>query len=274
MNLYLENIVNQLKNHSKTLERTSLFIDKPWALIDNDLEIQKLIFKKDKELVISKNGQVQIGKWDYYPQAKSLMIDRNYDKILCNEAFINDGVMILKMDGTNNRFFILANENVIPDLDVNRYLEELKYRKLKIIETQLIDGKTLEIYRDGEWPEPVIGDKVTINAENIVDGNYQLATPYHYIEIKRGRIYKLLMEIRYYNEKGQEILIQQQDDRKIKRGDYVYMFGEKIKEGIIDFSKSKNLIVSKGIVIRLEPKNEILNRINKIWLKFWEGTDD
>ena len=92
-------------------------MDKPWALIDSDLEIQKLIFKKNNELILSKDGQVKIGKWDYFPEAKSLLIDREEDKILCNEAFIDDAVLVLKMDGTSNNYFVLANENIIPDLD-------------------------------------------------------------------------------------------------------------------------------------------------------------
>lgn len=89
MKLYLKSIVNQLRNYSSTLDKTSILVDKPWALIDEEFEMQKLIFKKNKELILSKNGQVQIGKWDYFPEAKSLLIDRNSDKILCNEAFID-----------------------------------------------------------------------------------------------------------------------------------------------------------------------------------------
>ena len=151
MKIYLKSIVKQLRNYSATLDKTSILIDKPWALIDDEFEIQKLIFKKDKELILSKNGQVQIGKWDYFPEAKSLLMDRNTDKILCNEAFIDKGVLVLRLDGTDSRFFILANENVVPDLDANRYLKELRYQKLKIAETKLIDGRILEVQREDEW---------------------------------------------------------------------------------------------------------------------------
>ena len=50
--------------------------------------MQKLIFRKNKELIMSKNGQVTIGKWDYFGEAKSLLIDRGANIILCNEGFI------------------------------------------------------------------------------------------------------------------------------------------------------------------------------------------
>ncbi|HPC99156.1 MAG TPA: hypothetical protein PL040_09310 [Bacteroidales bacterium] len=269
MKIYLKSIVKQLRNYSSTLDRTSILVDKPWALIDEEFEMQKLIFQKDKKLILSKNGQVQIGKWDYFPEAKSLLIDRNTDKILCNEEFIDKGVMVLRLDGTSSRFFILANENVVPDLDVNRYLKELRYQKLKIAETELIDGRILEVQREYEWQEPKIGNLVTEEAEPIDDGKYQLAKRNQYIEVKKGRIFKLLTETKYTNPSGQEITIQQQDNWKIIHGDYVFMFGKQVDDAIIEFSKSKNLVVRDGIVIRLEPKNKIIRWFSKTWKKFW-----
>lgn len=269
MKIYLKSIVKQLRNYSATLDKTSILIDKPWALIDEEFEMQKLIFKKDKELILSKNGQVQIGKWDYFPEAKSLLIDRNSDKILCNEAFIDKGVMVLRLDGTDSRFFILANENVVPDLDANRYLKELRYQKLKIAETKLIDGRILEVQREEEWQEPQIGNPVTQEAEQIEDGKYQLAKQNQYFEVKKGRIFKILTETKYTNPSGQEISIQQQGNWKIKKGDYVFMLGRQVDNEIIDFSKTKNLVVRDGIVIRLEHKNKVMRWFSKTWKNFW-----
>ena len=54
MKTYLQNIIPQLKNFSQTLNKTAILINKPWAMIDDEFEIQKLIFKKDKELILSK----------------------------------------------------------------------------------------------------------------------------------------------------------------------------------------------------------------------------
>jgi len=278
MNIYLKSIVRQLKNHSATLERTSIFLDKPWALIDDDLEMQKLIFKGNKELILSKNGQVQMGKWDYFPEAKSILIDRgNNDRILCNEAFIDKGVMILRKDGTDNNFFILANENIVPDLDANRYLKELRYQKLKILETKLVDGRILEVQREhSDWqiPEAEVGNPVTKEAEPIEDGKYQLENKRQYYEVKGGRIFKILTEKTYTNPQGQEIVIQQQDYTKITQGDYVFMFGVLVETAIIDFSKSKNLIVKDGIARYLEPKNKLSLWFFKAWYGLFENPDD
>ena len=48
---YLMNISKELKNYSLSLNKTSILINKPWALLDEDNEIQKLIFKKNKDLL-------------------------------------------------------------------------------------------------------------------------------------------------------------------------------------------------------------------------------
>jgi hypothetical protein len=275
MRIYLKSIVKQLKNFSDTLDKTSILIDKPWALIDDEFEMQKFIFKRNKELILSKNGQAQIGKWDYLSGAKSLLIDRNVDKILCNEAFIDEGVLILRLDGTENRFFILANENVVPDLDAYRYLKDLRYQKLKIVESKLFDGRIFEVHRaDLNKEIPEVGNTVTENAEPIEDGEYRLENENQLYEVIRGRIFKILTETKYTNPRGQEIIIQQQDNNKIKPGDYVFMFGKKIEQAIIDFSKSENLIVKDGVVLRLEPKNKVSLWFFKLWYGLFENPDE
>lgn len=266
MKIFLKSIVNQLKNYSATIDKTSILIDKPWALIDDEFEMQKLIFKKDKELILSKNGQVQIGKWDYFPQAKSLLIDRNTDKILCNEAFIDEGVMILKLDGTENRFFMLANENIVPDLDGKKYLNNLRRQKLRIAEINLSDGRILEIQRNNEQYEKAkIGNLVTVDSESIDDGKYQLSEQNKYIEINKGKVLKILIETRYTNPDNQEIIIQQQDSWRLCNGDYVFMLGKQIDNAVLNFSKSKNLIVRNGMVVRLERKNKITRTLSKFY---------
>jgi hypothetical protein len=267
MKIYLNSIVKQLSNYSDTLDKTSIFIDKPWALIDDEFEIQKLIFKKNKELILSKNGQVQIGKWDYFPEAKSLLIDRNSDKILCNEAFIDKGVMVLRLDGTENKFFILANENIVPDLDANRYLKELRYQKLKIEERKLNDGRILEVAKEEEFNNPKIGNAVSVDAEPIEDGKYQLAKSKNYYEVKKGKIYKIITETTYTNPDNEKIVIHQQDFTEINNGDEVFMHGNQLDNALINFSKSKILIVREGKVVRLERKNPVSRRFSKAWKK-------
>jgi len=81
MNEFLKYFTNSLSNKSLSLKKKGVLIDKPWTLIDDDGEIQKLIFKKDKGLILSKNGVATEGHWDYYPEAKALLIDRQTELV-------------------------------------------------------------------------------------------------------------------------------------------------------------------------------------------------
>lgn len=265
MKYYLNNFSKQLRNYSLSLDKTSILIEKPWILYDDDYEIQRLIFKKNKELVLSKAGKAQLGKWDYFPEAKSLLIDRNSDKILCNEVFVNEGVIILKVDSFKDYYIILANENIIPDLNIKDYLVELREKKLNIFKARLKDGKVLDVERDKPNRLPQIGDPVSLDLLPCSDGKYKLETDHLIYEIKQGRIYMIFHEKKYINTQNQSIIIQQQNNNKIFEGDYIFMNGEPVNSGVLDFNKSKNLVVEEGKVVRLVWKNKLVGSLIEFW---------
>ena len=129
MKVYLNNLISRLKEYSVTLDKKEIFLEMPWVIIDDNLNQQKYIFKRNGDLVMSLNGQVSLGKWEYLPAARSLLIDRIKDKILLNQNFIDPAVMILKKDGFKDENLIMANEILIPDLDVANYLKKLFHQK-------------------------------------------------------------------------------------------------------------------------------------------------
>ena len=258
---YLNNISAQLKNYSATIDKTNILADKPWVLIDENSEIQKLIFKRNNELILSKNGNVRIGSWEYFPQAKSILIDRGEGKILCNEGYIDDAVMILKLDGSKNNFYLFANENLIPNLDALTYLKKIRAAKLNILERKMSDGRILEIHRQplDLGPEQC-GNSITINAENIPDGLYELSNHQKYILSEKSSIKEIYFKKHYINTKGAELIIFQKLDiqNRIGFGDILVVNGITIDNGIYEFSNKKNLIIKNGKIIRLEWKNKFL----------------
>ncbi len=250
MKIFLQNTVKGLQNFSKSLNKNSILVDKPWALIDSDFEIQKLIFKKNKELIMSKDGQVIMGKWDYLPEARSLLIDRGRDTILCNEGFIDEAVMILKMDGTNNNFFILANENIIPDLDAYTYLKKLRYRKLKIVARKLANGKTLEIIPEDDYSDPEVGNSVTIDTEEILDGTYRSENQRVKYLIKNSIIISILYEVTYKTKNGCDIMVEQKDQYSYSIGEQVWINGEHAEDGNYIVLGGRNIIVKDGKIFK------------------------
>jgi hypothetical protein len=251
MKIFLQHIIVELRNYSKRLDKESILIDKPWALIDSDLEIQKLIFKKNKELIMSKNGKVTVGKWDYLAEAKSLLIDRGRDKILCNEGFIDRGVLILKMDGTNNNFFVLANENIVPDLDVYTYLKKLRYRNLNIISRKLTDGKTLEIIiGENEYEGPKIGMNVTIEAEYVSDGIYKTEEWNRKYVVKNSMIASIIHEVTYKTKDGIEIMVEQKIQEYYLKGEKVWINEKQAENREYRVIGARNIVVKEGKILK------------------------
>lgn len=247
----LNNLVNQLKNYSATLEKANLLIDKPWTIIDEDNEIQRLIFKKDKTLVLSKNGQAEIGKWDYFPEAKALLIDRGADKILCNEAYIDEGILILKLDGSNNNHFILANQNIIPDLNILEYLNNQRKNKLNLVFYKLADGNRLEIERN-EYEALRKGNRVFINNANVNDGFYSEYTGKKIFEVKNSKIYNIITVNTYITTEGIEIAIHQKANWEISKGDSVYINSKIIENQLLKLKNGEKILIQEGKIVSVK----------------------
>ena len=248
MKEYLSSIVPSLKKISKTLDKQSILIDKPWSLIDSDFEQQKLIFKKNKELILSKNGKVTIGSWEYLAEAKALLIDRGDDKILCNEAFIDDAVLVLVVDGTSNNFFILANENKLPDLDAYSYLRTLFYNQNNIQAFRIDDNRMLEIKKLYNRQAIYIDDIVTIDQQEVKSGTFRVNQRKYIVE--KSRLKQIIYEVPYKTKDGLEVIIEQLQEYNYFVGQNVWLDNQKAPDGKYRIKGGQNIIVENGIIIK------------------------
>jgi hypothetical protein len=132
MKAYLENLIPRLQKFSEKLDNTAVFTEHPWVLIDEETNTrQVLIFRnKDNELLVSQNGKVEKGKWEYLVHLKSLLIERNNEIFLFNQGFMDDSVMILKKDGLQE-YQVLVNENKVKDFKIEKVLKDLEVRYIQ-----------------------------------------------------------------------------------------------------------------------------------------------
>lgn len=276
---YLHIITKDLIRYSQSLAKSSILIEKPWTLIDEDNEVQKLIFKKNKELILSKNGQVNIGKWDYFPDAKCLLIDRGTDKILCNEAYIDNAVMILKLDGSNNKYFSFANEILIPNLDIIKYLEDVRNFKLYIKVYDIIDEGKLEIQQQtvgNGWLYK--GNKVTISGSenNVKNGIYKLIGTDRQIEVVNSIIEKVYFEIIYKLNNNTELLFIQSSSYEFYIGELVYnnLTHKALEDDIYVLNKNLKIEIIDGKISKIFKRNSLFGfPIGKYYQKKY-GTAD
>jgi hypothetical protein len=117
---------SSLKNYSQSLANQNLLVDVPWTMIDGDLNLQRLIFKKDNSLYIVKEGEIQESKWEYLAAMNSIVIEVGGKKILLNEVFADKKALILKKDGNNQEFLSFVNEKELPDFNLIGHLNTLK----------------------------------------------------------------------------------------------------------------------------------------------------
>lgn len=214
---FLQNLLPRLRQFSQSLDQTELFVDKPWVLIDEDGRQQTYIFRRGGELLMSLDGHVQMGKWDYIAPAQSLLIDRGVDKLLLNHFFFTDALLVLAWDGRPESKFVLANRQIIPDLNINEYLlaleskqnmqlknpAVLKYPALRFsIKTTC--GLLLEC--STKTGAITIDDETFVEGEPAQDGRYVSERSWGVV-IKDGLVKNVFWPKPYGFKTGQEIIV-------------------------------------------------------------------
>lgn len=263
MKIYLQSILNELKQYSKSLDKESMIINKPWALIDSNMGIQKLIFRKNGELILSQDGLIQDGSWDYLAEAKCVVINRGVDKLLLNELYFDDTVLILKVDGNSNSYFVLANENKLPDLDAYSYLEKLYCQKNNLLQVPLENDGYLYIKVDEDRFFGV-GSDVNYNLKSISSGDYLIKEENKKISVADSKIQAIYHINKYQIEGGNCIEIEQNDKDIICSGEKVQLNGNNIESGIFLINEKQlrihvsNSIITKIIYLKKHITNKAL----------------
>jgi len=207
MTHYLESILPKILSYSNKLDKLALLLNEPWVVTGDESVKMKLIFKNDGEVIISENGNVQFGKWELLNRASSILIKYEKSAKLYNHAFFDEGILALKLDGSTD-FFILANQNRIPDLNVAAYLNA-KYEspaktslsmnantgtKTRPYECMTDKGPVIIHICVPPWQGNYIneGDPVTMSDQSAPNGKYKISGM-DYIHVKDGRVYKRTM---------------------------------------------------------------------------------
>lgn len=103
----IKDLQSTLKTYSQGLAKQNLLVDISWTMVDGDLNLQRLIFRKDNSLYIVKEGEIQESKWEYLPAMNSLVIEVGGKKTLMNEVFADGKAVILKSGGVSLNFYPL-----------------------------------------------------------------------------------------------------------------------------------------------------------------------
>ena len=110
-----------------------------WVLVDKINSKKKLyIFRKNKELLISEDGQVDIASWRYLGK-NTLLVENNTVKNLYKHGFFDQNLIAIKIrDDENYSFFVneekfdhgLNSENKIAKYLYDKYLNNTIKKKV------------------------------------------------------------------------------------------------------------------------------------------------
>lgn len=130
----IKDLQSSLKSYSQGFAKQNLLVEIPWTMVDGDLNVQRLIFRKNNSLYIVKEGEIQESTWEYLPSLNSLVITVGGRRILMNEVFVDGKALILKKDGQSMDFLSFANQNELPNLNLVEYLTNKLTEPIKVNE--------------------------------------------------------------------------------------------------------------------------------------------
>jgi len=146
MRTFILDIIPKIKKYSEKLDKLTVLTNKHWVMIDDDIK-KKIVFifrEKDNQLLISDNGRVEKGNWEYLGN-NSLLIDRSDGSFLFKHGFVDDYVLALKVDG-KEEYALLVNEqrfdsnlNSLPSVLAflnQTYIEQKKNNSITIPESK------------------------------------------------------------------------------------------------------------------------------------------
>lgn len=194
----LQSYLPYFKQYSKTLDDISSFIDIPWSFIDENGIKTTYIFHKHGDILVSRQGEVTRGVWDYLPQLQSLLIQTQAGVNIYNQEILLDkAVMVLRKDGTEE-LFALANPDCIPDLDIVNFfenfeppwLQKMRIKAFRPAIKKLSNGRMIALTpaNDGTLYD-FRGSSVTYvdNGSPLTDGTYALSK-YLNVVVKSGKV--------------------------------------------------------------------------------------
>lgn len=111
MEEYLRNILPRLRRHSSQLNRIEMFIERPWLKFNDNNRVE-YTFERNKTLIISTNGDAQVGTWELLSTGKLLIQKPNGDEQL-EPQFLNDNLFILSKPNSEDQLSLLINERII-----------------------------------------------------------------------------------------------------------------------------------------------------------------
>ena len=227
MKEYLSHLLPRLIEFNDSLDRKELFVELPWVRVDENRNKQQFIFKRDGKLLMSLNGDVRVGSWEYISAADGLLIETGTGKVLLHHKFIDRAVLLLKKDNFFDDPFLLVNQKIVADPDVERYLNDLLITRRGRNCVPLREGMILEY----EGDSLAVGNPVFVNNSLANTGTYKSRDGVIMITVEEGIVTELKYERKYPTREGL-ITVSQNFPFRARVGDNVMKLSRPAPDGV------------------------------------------
>ncbi len=254
---FVSNILPRIVQYSKSLNEKERLVEKPWGMIDLSGNRLQFIFLRNGRLIRSINGIVTEGYWEYISSVNSLIIDIDDEKIMMKHLFFNDHALVLSLDDFSKKYLMLANENYIPDLKVQKYLQKLapsnKIHQILLRDGSIIDleGQDEKILRKGSFLSqngmPLNGTYITRNNLHLILSNGFLKNVFY-----RKSISSLSYDFEIVSREKESIQI----------GDAVMKDSTFLPDGIFRINKDQLIEVKGGVIKEIKHQTLELRKLN------------
>jgi hypothetical protein len=150
MKTFLLDIIPRLQRFSSKLENNSVLTNKNWVLLGDEpnKKVVYIFSEKENLLRIAENGIIKKGKWDNLGN-NFIEIEIDNGAMLFKHAFVDDNLLALKLDGTEE-FAILVNESnydkFLNSIDkLNSFVEDMYLKQTTKSYTSLPNQVDLKI---------------------------------------------------------------------------------------------------------------------------------
>ncbi len=165
MKTFIADIIPKIQRFSKKLDDLTLLTNQHWVSLSDILNSKTVyIFRPNNQLLVSENGLVKKGSWEYLGN-QSLLIDANDQSYLLKHGFFDENIIALKLDSSDQfAFFVnetkfdkeLNNINDVIEFLTNKYLRNNPnddHSKIRFTKKDKLGNIIIPGYTEGEYIE-------------------------------------------------------------------------------------------------------------------------
>lgn len=156
MRTFFADIIPKIQRFSQKLDDLTKLTNQHWVSISEIAQNKRVfIFRQNNQLLISENGIVEKGSWEYLGN-QSLLIDTKTESYLLKHGFFDEHVIALKLDSTDNYAFFVNETRY--DRELNNIADVLNFLSEKYLKqntgSETLGGQQQQNLTSRKLPKP------------------------------------------------------------------------------------------------------------------------